>query len=97
MGLHSPATVSHCIHRLIDEGRITIDESKLSTLTDTSGDALEIARKRVCLEMSDGGKIYIDCTLENPKSAPVRVSFEGAGREADEEPRGAHCPLPDQR
>ena len=78
VGLHSPATVSRYIHRLIDEGRITIDESKPRTLTAaTSSDALETARKRVCLKMSDGGKIYMDCHLEKPKSAPVRVSFEG--------------------
>ena len=38
--------------------------------------ALEV-RQRVCLEMADGGKIYMDCNLEKPKSAPVRVSFEG--------------------
>ena len=78
VGLHSPATVSRYIHRLIGEGRITIDESKPRTLTAAaSSDALEIVRQRVCLEMSDGGKIYMDCHLEKPKSAPVRVSFEG--------------------
>ena len=66
------------IHRLVDEGRITIDESKPRTLTAAaSGDALETVRQRVCLEMADGGKIYMDCNLEKPRTAPVRVSFEG--------------------
>ena len=27
--------------------------------------------------MADGGKIYMDCNLEKPRTAPVRVSFEG--------------------
>ena len=59
-------------------GRITIDESKPRTLTAAaSGDALETVRQRVCLEMADGGKIYMDCSMEKPRTAPVRVSFEG--------------------
>ena len=78
VGLRSSSTVSRYIHRLIGEGRITIDESKPRTLTAAvSGDTLETVRQSFCLEMSDGGKIYMDCHLEKPKSAPVRVSFEG--------------------
>ena len=78
VGLRSFSTVSRYIHRLADEGRITTDESKPRTLTAaTSGDTLETVRQRVCLELSNGGKIYMDCHLEKPKSAPVRVSFEG--------------------
>ena len=74
----SPATVSRYIHRLIDEGRITIDESKPRTLTAAaSSDALETVRQRVCLEMADGGKIYMDCSMEKPRTAPIRISFEG--------------------
>ena len=61
VGLRSSSTVSRYIHRLVDEGRITIDESKPRTLTAAaSGDALETVRQRVCLEMADGGKIYMD-------------------------------------
>ena len=42
VGLRSSSTVSRYIHRLVDEGRITIDESKPRTLTAAaSGDALE--------------------------------------------------------
>lgn len=78
VGLRSSSTVSRYIHRLVDEGRITIDESKPRTLTAAaSGDALETVRQRVCLEMADGGKIYMDCSMEKPRTAPVRVSFEG--------------------
>ena len=56
------------IHQLVDEGRITIDESKPRTLTvASSGDALETVRQRVCLEMADGGKIYMDCSMEKPR------------------------------
>ena len=66
VGLRSSSTVSRYIHRLVDEGRITIDESKPRTLTAApSGDALETIRQRVCLEMADGGKIYMDCNLES--------------------------------
>ena len=78
VGLRSSSTVSRYIHRLVDEGRITIDESKPRTLSAaSSGDLLETVRQRVCLEMADGGKIYMDCNLEKPRTAPVRLSFEG--------------------
>ena len=78
VGLRSSSTVSRYIHRLVDDGRITIDESKPRTLTAAaSGAALETIRQRVCLEMADGGKIYMDCNLEKPRTAPVRVFFEG--------------------
>lgn len=77
IGLRSPATISRYIHRLVDEGRISIDESKPRTLSAASGDAIEIVRQRVCLEMADGGKIYMDCNLQKPKAAPVTLSFDG--------------------
>ena len=34
-------------------------------------------RQRICLELADGGKIYMDCNLQKPKAAPVTVSFDG--------------------
>ena len=74
---NSFSTVSRYIHRLVDEDRITIDKSKPRTLTAASGDALETVQQCVCLEMADGGKIYMDCNLEKLRAAPVRVSFEG--------------------
>ena len=92
VGLHSPATVSRYIHRLIDEGRITIDESKPRTLTAAaSSDALEIVRQRICLEMSDGGKIQAEIR------ARARVLCWRTGRKEHEKSRGTHCSLPDQR
>ena len=36
-----------------------------------------MAANSAALEMADGGKIYMDCNLEKPRTAPVRVSFEG--------------------
>lgn len=77
IGLRSPATISRYIHMLIDEGRISIDESKPRTLSAASGDTIEIVRQRVCLELADGGKIYMDCNLQKPKAAPVTLSFDG--------------------
>ena len=78
VGLRSASTISRYIHRLIDEGRISIDESKPRTLsTAASGDSIETVRQRLCLELADGGKIYMDCNLQKPKAAPVTVSFDG--------------------
>ena len=78
VGLRSSATISRYIHRLIDDGRISIEESKPRTLSAKHSDAaFETVHQRVCLTLADGGKIYMDCHLEKPKSAPVRVSFEG--------------------
>ena len=78
VGLRSSSTVSRYIHRLVDEGRITIDESKPRTLTAAaSSDALEIVWQRVCQEMSDGGKIYMDCNLRKPRAASIKLTFDG--------------------
>lgn len=78
IGIRSPSTISRYIHRLVDEGRISIDESKPRTLsTASAGDAIETVRQRFCLELADGGKIYMDCNLQKPKTAPVTVSFDG--------------------
>ena len=78
LGLRSSSTISRYIHRLIDEGRISIDESKPRTLsTAGTGDDIETVRQRLCLELADGGKVYMDCNLQKPKAAPVTVSFDG--------------------
>ena len=78
LGLRSSSTISRYIHRLIDEGRITIDESKPRTLSAAAcADDIETVRQRLCLELADGGKVYMDCNLQKPKTAPVTVSFEG--------------------
>lgn len=78
VGLRSASTISRYIHRLVDEGRISIDESKPRTLsTSASGDTIETVHQRLCLELADGGKIYMDCNLQKPKAVPVTVSFDG--------------------
>ena len=78
IGIRSASTISRYIHRLVDEGRISIDQSKPRTLsTATTSDGLETVRQRICLELADGGKIYMDCNLQKPKAAPVTVSFDG--------------------
>lgn len=77
IGLRSPSTISRYIHMLVDAGRISIDESKPRTLSAASGDGIETVRQRLCLELADGGKIYMDCNLQKPKAAPVTLSFDG--------------------
>ena len=78
VGIRSSSTISRYIHRLVDEGRISIDESKPRTLSTAScGDDIETVRQRICLELADGGKVYMDCNLQKPKAAPVTVSFDG--------------------
>ena len=47
-----------------------------ATLTRANGIGKKIAQ-RICLELADGGKIYMDCNLQKPKAAPVTVSFDG--------------------
>ena len=79
VGIRSSSTISRYIHMLVDEGRISIDESKPRTISTApdEADAFETVRQRVCLELADGGKIYMDCNLQKPKTAPVTVSFDG--------------------
>jgi len=78
IGIRSSSTISRYIHRLVDEGRISIDESKPRTIAAADdGRAFETVRQRLCLELADGGKIYMDCNLQKPKTAPVTVSFDG--------------------
>ena len=79
VGIRSASTISRYIHMLVDAGRISIDESKPRTISTASdeADAFETVRQRVCLELADGGKIYMDCNLQKPKTAPVTVSFDG--------------------
>jgi len=79
IGIRSSSTISRYIHMLVDEGRISIDQSKPRTISAASddGSAIETVRQRLCLELADGGKIYMDCNLQKPKTAPVTVSFDG--------------------
>lgn len=78
VGIRSASTISRYIHRLVNEGRISIDQSKPRTISAApSSDTIETVRQRICLELADGGKIYMDCNLQKPKDAPVTVSFDG--------------------
>ena len=78
VGLRSSSTVSRYIHRLIDDGRISIEESKPRTLSaKNSGAAFETVHQRVCLTLADGGKIYMDCNLRKPRAASIKLTFDG--------------------
>ena len=78
LGIRSSSTISHYIHRLIDDGELVCDESKPRTLTVARCEEnVETVQQRICLEMADGGKLYMDCQLQKPKTAPVHVSFDG--------------------
>lgn len=78
VGLRSSATISRYIHRLIDDGRISIEESKPRTLSaKNSGAAFETVHQRVCLTLADGGKIYMDCNLRKPRAASIKLTFDG--------------------
>ena len=40
-------------------------------------DDIEMISRRICLEMADGGKLYMDGHLQKPRAAPVSVCFDG--------------------
>lgn len=78
LGIRSPSTVSLYIHKLIEAGELVCDESKRRTLTLAHPEKdVEIIQQRICLEMADGGKVYIDCRLQKPRTVPVQVYFDG--------------------
>lgn len=78
LGIRSSSTISHYIHKLLDAGELVCDESKPRTLTPIRhNEDVETVQQRICLEIADGGKVYMDCNLIKPKAAPVKVSFEG--------------------
>ena len=78
VGLHSPSSISKYLHRLAEEGRVFFDESRPRTISTVDRrDDIETISRRICLEMADGGKLYMDCHLQKPKAAPVSVCFDG--------------------
>ncbi len=78
LGIRSPSTVSFYIHKLIEAGELVCDESKRRTLTLAHSEQdVETIQQRICLEMADGGKVYIDCSLQKPRTVPVQVYFDG--------------------
>ena len=80
VGLKSAATVSRYVHWLMDEGLLTHGDAKPRTLTTASpADAAptETIQQRVCLELADGGKVYLDFSMTKPRTAPVELVFDG--------------------
>lgn len=71
VGLHSPSSISKYLHRLAEEGRVFFDESRPRTISTVDRrDDIETISRRICLEMADGGKLYMDCHLQKPRAAP---------------------------
>ena len=78
VGLHSLSSISKYLHRLAEEGRVFFDESRPRTISTVDRrDDIETISRRICLEMADGGKLYMDCHLQKPRAAPVSVCFDG--------------------
>lgn len=85
MGLKSAATVSRYVHwlmdeGLMDEGLLAHGDAKPRTLTTaTPADAAptETIQQRVCLELADGGKVYLDFCMTKPRTALVELVFDG--------------------
>lgn len=80
VGIKSAATVSRYVHWLMDEGLLSHDSAKprtLSTVAPGDAEPVETIQQRICLELADGGKVYMDCSLTKPRTAPVRLYFDG--------------------
>ena len=82
VGLKSSSTVYNHLRRLKQEGLIVACQQKPRTLTTlqvrpSEGTDQETLQRRVRIDLADGGTIYLDCTVEKPKSAPVDISFGG--------------------
>ena len=80
VGLKSSSSVSRYIEHLKDEGKLLSVNQK--------GQVIMLARRvefhetecqtmRVCLEFSDGGVAFIDCSLEKRINGIASVSFSG--------------------
>ena len=80
VGLKSSSSVSRYIEQLKNEGKLVSIRRY--------GHAMAFARKiefcetvsearRVCLEVADGGIVFLDCNLEKRKDGAVTVSFSG--------------------
>mgnify|MGYP000794812258 FL=1 len=68
VGLHSPSSISKYLHRLAEEGRVFFDESRPRTISTVDRrDDIETISRRICLEMADGGKLYMDSICKSPR------------------------------
>ena len=66
------------VREQLEEGRVFFDESRPRTISTVDRrDDIETISRRICLEMADGGKLYMDCHLQKPRAAPVSVCFDG--------------------
>ena len=80
VGVKSASTVSRYVHWLMDEGLLTHGDAKPRTLTTaTSADAAptETIQQRVCLELADSGRVYLDFSMTKPRTALVELVFDG--------------------
>ena len=76
--IRSTSTVGSYIRELIEEGALSSDRSKARTLALAAADeSREVVSQRICVQVADGGRLYMDCVLEKPRSSHVRVTFEG--------------------
>lgn len=82
VGLKSSSTVYNHLRRLKQEGLIVACQQKPRTLTasrirPSEETDQETLQRRVRIDLADGGTIYLDFSVEKPKSAPVDISFGG--------------------
>ena len=82
VGLKSSSSVCNHLHKLKQEGLIVACQQKPRTLTASRAQPseetdLETLQRRVRIDLADGGTIYLDCTVEKPRSAPFNISFGG--------------------
>ena len=80
VGIKSASTVSRYVHWLMDEGLLVHDDDKprmLTTAGSTDKTTVETIQQRICLELADGGKVYLDFCMTKPRTAPVELVFDG--------------------
>ena len=80
VGLKSLSSVNRYIEQLKGEGKLVTINQK--------GRAIALARKiklrvaesqpqRICLEVADGGVVFLDCSLKKKANDSISVSFSG--------------------
>ena len=82
MGLKSSSTVYNHLRRLEEEGRIVSCPQKPRARDAVKGQVSrendrENLQRRVRIDLTDGGCIFLDYEIEKPKSVPVDIAFCG--------------------
>ena len=80
VGLNSPSSVSRYIEQLKNEGKVAPLNQRSRAIALARRIELHAAGsqpQRVCLEVADGGIVFIDCNLEKKRNNAVSVSFSG--------------------